>query len=307
MVLREWYIAFSERNDNLKHTIAGGCAGFISCIVTCPLDVVKTRLQNQGVPMPGAKHYRGTASTLTRIWQEEGIRGLYRGLGPTMLGYLPTWSVYFTAYDLCKSQLSSDAERGTFIHILAAMIAGATSTTLTSPLWVIRTRLMTQNERTAYQYRSTIHAFATIFRHEGIRGFYKGLGPSLLGVSHVVIQFPLYERLKQWMTTEEEGPSTFHILTASSLSKMAASIATYPHEVLRTRLQNQTQVPPKYRGIIHGVQVILAEEGGLAFYKGLGTNLVRTVPASALTILTYEIVVRRLSRLEEESKGWSGR
>lgn len=84
------------------------------------------------------------------------------------------------------------------------------------------------------------------------------------------------------------------ILLASALSKMAASLATYPHEVIRTRLQNQTRKPYKYNGIIHAIKVMSKEEGVRGFYKGLSTNLVRTVPSSALTILTYELVVRKL-------------
>jgi solute carrier family 25 folate transporter 32 len=84
------------------------------------------------------------------------------------------------------------------------------------------------------------------------------------------------------------------ILLASALSKMAASLATYPHEVIRTRLQNQTRKPYKYNGIVHAIKVMSKEEGVRGFYKGLSTNLVRTVPSSALTILTYELVVRKL-------------
>lgn len=56
--------------------------------------------------------------------------------------------------------------------------------------------LQTQSERTSYRYNNTIHAFATIAKEEGFRGFYKGLGPSLIGISHVAVQFPLYEKLK---------------------------------------------------------------------------------------------------------------
>lgn len=56
----------------------------------------------------------------------------------------------------------------------------------------------TQNDKTPYRYNNTIHAFQTIAKEEGIRGFYKGLGPSLIGVSHVAVQFPLYEKLKAW-------------------------------------------------------------------------------------------------------------
>ncbi|KAI8085800.1 mitochondrial carrier domain-containing protein [Gilbertella persicaria] len=293
-----WWKEFAQTHENLKHSIAGAGAGIVSSIVTCPLDVAKTRLQNQSIALPGEKLYKGTVGTLTRIWQEEGIRGLYRGLGPTILGYLPTWAIYFTAYDYCKNHWSGKLghDKEWLLHISSAMSAGAASTMLTNPLWVIKTRLMTQNERTAYRYNNTLHAFFTIAREEGFRGFYKGLGPSLIGVSHVAVQFPLYERLKVLLHVERDVSTSgsTSILLASALSKMAASLATYPHEVIRTRLQNQTRKPYKYQGIVHALEIISKEEGIRGFYKGLSTNLVRTVPSSALTILTYEMVVRKL-------------
>ncbi|KAI8052779.1 mitochondrial carrier domain-containing protein [Thamnidium elegans] len=292
-----WWKEFAQNHENLKHSIAGAGAGIVSSIVTCPLDVAKTRLQNQGVPLPGERLYSGTVGTLSRIWTEEGIRGLYRGLGPTILGYLPTWAIYFTAYDYCKSHWADELghDKEWLLHISSAMSAGAASTMLTNPLWVIKTRLMTQNERTAYRYNNTLHAFITIAKEEGFRGFYKGLGPSLIGISHVAVQFPLYERLKVVFHVDRDIVSgSSSILLASSLSKMAASVATYPHEVIRTRLQNQTRKPYKYQGIVHAIKIISKEEGIRGFYKGLSTNLVRTVPSSAMTILTYELVVKKL-------------
>jgi solute carrier family 25 folate transporter 32 len=81
-----------------------------------------------------------------------------------------------------------------------------------------------------------MEAFAMIAKHEGIRGFYKGLGPSLIGVSHVAIQFPLYERLKTLLASNQS--ETTSILLASSISKMVASTTTYPHEVLSFRICN---------------------------------------------------------------------
>lgn len=295
--VHNWWKEFAQSHENLKHSIAGAGAGIVSSIMTCPLDVAKTRLQNQGVLVPGQKLYKGTVGTLTRIGCEEGIRGLYRGLGPTVLGYLPTWAIYFTTYDYCKGRwaIEIDKEKEWLLHIVSAMSAGALATSLTNPLWVIKTRFMTQNEQTPYRYNNTIHAFATIAREEGFRGFYKGLGPSLIGVSHVAVQFPLYEKLKVIFHAERHSSSeSYSILLASSLSKMAASLATYPHEVIRTRLQNQTKKPYKYQGILHAAKVMSKEEGLAGFYKGLSTNLVRTVPSSALTILTYELIVRTL-------------
>ncbi|CAB4434395.1 unnamed protein product [Rhizophagus irregularis] len=289
-----------NETDKIKHSIAGAVAGCVSSIVTCPLDVVKTRLQNQGKFDQSVPLYSGTGGTLKRIWAEEGIRGLYRGLGPTLYGYLPTWAIYFSAYDYFKAAFGAHAGRTGnhqwVVHIFAAMGAGATSTIVTNPLWVIKTRFMTQNERTSYMYKNTLDAFKTIYSTEGFRGFYKGLGPSLMGVSHVAVQFPLYEKLKVWLKQpDQDHLSNLSILFASSVSKMAASVATYPHEVVRTRLQNQTRKPFKYDGVFHAINVIRHEEGWLAFYNGMSTNLLRTVPASALTILTYEILVRRLN------------
>jgi len=85
---------------NSKNAVAGACAGILTSLITCPLDVVKTRLQAQintmkgehpGLGVPSGELYKGIASSLRRIWVEEGLRGLYRGLGPVMVGYLPTW------------------------------------------------------------------------------------------------------------------------------------------------------------------------------------------------------------------------
>lgn len=85
---------------------------------------------------------------------------------------------------------------------------------------------------------------------------------------------------------------------------MIASIATYPHEVLRTRLQIQKRAraaqgaeAEAFEGVIKTFQRILAEEGVAGFYRGMGTNLLRTVPASALTILSYELIMRRMLRM----------
>ena len=88
---------------------AGAGAGFVASVVTCPLDVVKTRLQAQHLARD-AEGYEGVRSTIRRIWRQAGVRGFYRGLGPTLGGYLPTWGIYFTVYDMVKDQLGSWAK-----------------------------------------------------------------------------------------------------------------------------------------------------------------------------------------------------
>ncbi|KAI9299108.1 mitochondrial carrier [Neoconidiobolus thromboides FSU 785] len=289
------------RGEQIKHTLAGAGAGLVASIVTCPLDVVKTRLQNQSKVIPGSTYYKGAIAPLRVIFKEEGINGLYRGLNPTILGYLPSWAIYFSCYHALKpwsTNLLGKEVNSSFVHMISAMIAGCVSTIATTPLWVIKTRIMTQSKTTVYCYNGTIDAFKKIWLQEGISGFYRGLVPSLIGVSHVIVQFPLYERLKVKFAPNDNNDGKIAkgtILMASSISIMAASLCTYPHEVVRTRLQNQTKPPYKYLGVRHACLTIFKEEGASAFYKGFPTNLLRTVPSTTLTLLTYELLCEKLS------------
>ncbi|CDO71688.1 hypothetical protein BN946_scf184915.g32 [Trametes cinnabarina] len=310
--------------------IAGAGGGLVASIATCPLDVIKTKLQAQRAVNP-QEGYLGVVATVKDIVKHDGLRGLYRGLGPTILGYLPTWAIYFAVYDGIKRHFGERPpgdvesirrvypaaqakgyqplarEHPWTLHILSAMAAGATSTICTNPLWVIKTRFMTQ-PRNEVRYKHTLDAALTIYRTEGGRAFFRGLLPSLLGITHVAVQFPLYEHLKR--AASRGHPETLtpgQILACSAVAKMTASIATYPHEVVRTRLQTQKRplvtagteavdAPPRsHAGIVRTVKHMLAHEGWRALYRGLSVNLVRTVPNSAVTMLTYEMIVRYLN------------
>lgn len=351
--------------DSQFNAMAGAIGGFTSGIVTCPLDVIKTKLQAQGgyTPIDRGRHaghpklYNGLVGTASVIWREEGIQGMYRGLGPIVLGYLPTWAVWFTVYNESKTVLAQYYENTHAINFWSSIVAGGSSTIVTNPIWVIKTRLMSQSNASARQHRShdlfpktgstptarptlptpwhynsTIDAARKMYTSEGIASFYSGLTPALLGLSHVAVQFPTYEYLKTRFTGQGMGEAPakgekshwLGILSASILSKILASSATYPHEVIRTRLQTQRrpvagesylqgmgiapgqQAPkletPKYRGVVMTFRTILAEEGWRAFYAGLGTNMTRAVPAATVTMLTYEFVMEKLNLARQEGR-----
>ncbi|KAG5380585.1 hypothetical protein IGI04_028427 [Brassica rapa subsp. trilocularis] len=154
--------------DTICNAGAGAAAGAIAATFVCPLDVIKTRLQVHGLP----ETRRGSViiTSLGNILKKEGVRGMYRGLSPTIIALLPNWAVYFSVYGKLKDLLqSSDGNLSIGANMVAAAGAGASTSIATNPLW-------TQGMRPdVVPYKSMLSAFSRIFREEGFRGLYSGV------------------------------------------------------------------------------------------------------------------------------------
>ncbi|KAG9450475.1 hypothetical protein H6P81_010440 [Aristolochia fimbriata] len=290
---------------------AGAASGAIAATVVCPLDVIKTRLQVHGIKQMPKSGLGGNLiiTGLEQIIKNEGFRGLYRGLSPTILALIPNWAVYFTVYEHLKGLLVSNVDGNhqppVVAHLISASSAGAATAFATNPLWVVKTRLQTQGMRTGVvPYTSIISALRRIAHEEGIRGLYSGLLPALAGVSHVAIQFPAYEKIKSYLASRDNTTvdklGAGKVAVASSLSKILASTLTYPHEVVRSRLQEQglaRHAEIRYLGVADCIKKIFQQEGIRGFYRGCAINLCRTTPAAVITFTSYEMINRFLNRV----------
>ena len=248
-----------------------------------------------------------------QLYREEGFRGFYKGLSTTMYGYIPNWAIYFATYEYARSHFHFSNVNVN--NVASAVSAGTVSTILTSPIWTIRTRMQTQVGHR--DYKNSVDALRKIISTEGVSALYRGVVPSLFGLIHVAIQFPVYENLKQQLrqSAKREELNPVQLVIASSVSKIIASVAAYPHEVLRARLQDSEHskhIQPEgvkfraYNNLSDAVGSIWKEEGFRGFYRGLYPNLIRTVPAAVITLLSYEMSVKFLKRIEPPSVDQKG-
>lgn len=245
------------------------------------------------------------SEAMKRVVAKDGVIGLYRGLGLTMMGLAPTWGLYWFAYKNLKS-LQTDAfgrrEDSPVTHLMAAMGAGVFTAVSTNPIWVVKTRLQTQSlqlDAAHTRYNNIPHAVSTILKQEGVRAFFRGIMPSLIGVTHVCVQFPLYEQVKLRLANrgnkELHELSFLELVLASMLSKTVASTVAFPHEVLRVR--QQVSRSSGTTNLFSLAKLIYTEDGLRGFYRGLSTNLFRVVPAAAITFVSFEYISRALTTL----------
>lgn len=162
-------------------------------------------------------------------------------------------------------------------------------------------------------YRNMWHGAHQVMLKEGVRGFYRGAGISLVGNAHGAVQFAVYEPMKKsWRKhihpqnkTEEreEKLGTGALLAMSGFAKVVAGTATYPYQVVRSRLQTYHSEERFGKGIRGVAKRIWREDGWKGFYRGLGPNIVKVLPSTWATFLVYENVKYYLSAWSEDEGG----
>ncbi|XP_021737638.1 S-adenosylmethionine carrier 1, chloroplastic/mitochondrial-like [Chenopodium quinoa] len=182
--------AIPENLSSLAHLSAGAIAGAASSIVRVPTEVVKQRMQTgQFATAPNA---------VRMIVSKEGFRGLYAGYGSFLLRDLPFDAIQFCIYEQIRIgyKLAAKRELNDPENALIGAFAGAITGAITTPLDVIKTRLMIQGS--SQQYKGIYDCVRTILREEGGHVFMKGIGPRVLwiGIGGSIF-FGVLEKTKQ--------------------------------------------------------------------------------------------------------------
>uniref|UniRef100_A0AAX7TZ24 Solute carrier family 25 member 33 n=1 Tax=Astatotilapia calliptera TaxID=8154 RepID=A0AAX7TZ24_ASTCA len=281
------------QKDTLLHLFAGGCSGTMGAIVTCPLEVLKTRLQSSGLTLrPVFQVQLGTLSG-TGVIRPGGVT-------PGLLQVLR--AIYFAAYSKSKELFNGlFVPNSGLVHMSSAGVAAFVTNSLMNPIWMVKTRMQLEKKARGEKKMNALQCARYVYKTEGVRGFYRGLTASYAGISETMICFLIYETLKKQLAKrqfsspngeKEKGASDFlSLMMAAAFSKGCASCIAYPHEVIRTRLREEGS---KYKYFFQTGRLIAVEEGYAAFYRGLVPQLIRQIPNTAIVLSTYELIVHLL-------------
>lgn len=210
-----------------------------------------------------------------KLANDEGIESLYRGLSPVLQSLSISNFVYFyTFHALKRTAVKSSAIQ----DLMFGIVAGSINVILTSPLWVVNTRMKLDKD----SYKSLFGGLVELSQKEGAKGLWSGTIPSLLLVSNPAIQFMVYESLKRNLMTKGSF-DTYTAFLVAALAKAVATTVTYPLQLIQSRLRAGTNMKPLVKDV---------KANPLLLFRGLEAKLLQTVMTAALMFLIYEKLVR---------------
>ncbi|KAG7479025.1 mitochondrial uncoupling protein 2-like [Solea senegalensis] len=287
---------------------SAGTAACVADLVTFPLDTAKVRLQIQGEAMPlvlGQKaKFRGVFGTIFTMVTTEGPRSLYSGLVAGLHRQMSFASVRIGLYDTVKQLYSRGSDNvGIGIRLLAGCTTGGMAVAFAQPTDVVKVRFQAQvrlpESGSVKRYNSTMDAYKTIARDEGIRGLWKGCLPNItrnaiVNCSELVTYDIIKEFILKYNLMTDNMPCHF---TAGFAAGFCTTIVASPVDVVKTRFMNS--VPGQYSGALNCALTMFIKEGPTAFYKGFVPAFLRLGSWNIVMFVSFEQIKRAAVRFQQ--------
>uniref|UniRef100_A0A7S2ZNN5 Mitochondrial carrier protein n=1 Tax=Rhodosorus marinus TaxID=101924 RepID=A0A7S2ZNN5_9RHOD len=182
--------------------IGGALSGMNATLFTYPLDLLRTRLAVQREP----RMYKTFMDAVRTILADEGLRGFYAGVQPTLIEIVPYIALHFTFYEGLKSVFRRFHEDPNYKlnpveSLIAGGLSGLGSKILTLPLDTVKKRMQVQGQfYSETKYTGFLDVFQKVYRSDGLKGLFRGWQPSIIkAVPNSAITFAIFESAKQWL------------------------------------------------------------------------------------------------------------
>uniref|UniRef100_K7G0C4 Mitochondrial glutamate carrier 2 n=1 Tax=Pelodiscus sinensis TaxID=13735 RepID=K7G0C4_PELSI len=292
--------------------INGGVAGLVGVSCVFPIDLAKTRLQNQ----QGQGVYTGMRDCLVKTLRSEGFFGMYRGAAVNLTLVTPEKAIKLAANDFFRQLLSQDGKKLPLEReMLAGCGAGACQVVVTTPMEMLKIQLQDAGRlgycnysriqgppqdrpyaagpASAFKRPSATAIARDLLKTEGLMGLYRGLGVTLLrDVPFSIIYFPLFANINALGQRHSEEKAPFiHSFVSGCVAGCVAAVAVTPLDVLKTRIQTLKKGlgEDTYNGIIDCARKIWTHEGPAAFMKGAGCRALVIAPLFGIAQGVYFI------------------
>uniref|UniRef100_A0A6G1SN05 Calcium-binding mitochondrial carrier protein Aralar1 n=1 Tax=Aceria tosichella TaxID=561515 RepID=A0A6G1SN05_9ACAR len=286
--------ATAELLESLYRFTLGSIAGAAGATVVYPIDLVKTRMQNQRAgSFVGELMYRNSFDCIKKVVRYEGAIGLYRGLLPQLVGVCPEKAIKLTMNDLIRDKFLNFNGNNVIMpwqEIVAGACAGASQVMFTNPLEIVKIRLQVAGEiATGPKTRAL-----DVIRDLGLKGLYRGSKACFLrDIPFSAIYFPVYAHFKTTLADIDGRNGPGSLLAAAMIAGVPAAYLVTPADVIKTRLQVQARAGQStYTGVLDACNKIMREEGFTAFWKGGPARVFRSAPQFGFTLMTYEVLQR---------------
>lgn len=272
------------------------------------IDTSKVRLQIQGQVIDESLRktkYRGMFHAITKVSHEEGFRALYSGIKPALLRQGTYGTINIGLYHGFKGILSSDSSKENLgKNIICGMLAGAISSSICNPTDVLKVRLQAHTITSTKE--SMFDAFKDIWQVEGLKGLYRGVGPTAQRATIVTsVELPVYDSCKRMlMDTGFLSDTELTHFLSSFVAGLSAATASTPVDVIKTRMMNQLTVCPNseeysklYKSSWDCLARTVKTEGLLALYKGYVPTLFRMTPWNIVFFMSFEQYKRLANKI----------
>ncbi|KAM9745175.1 peroxisomal membrane protein PMP34 [Menidia menidia] len=284
--------------ESLVHAVAGAVGSVTAMTVFFPLDTARLRLQ-----VDENRKAKSTPAILADIVREEGLRAPYRGWFPVICSLCCSNFVYFYCFHCLKASWLKGRPSAPSTDLITGIAAGVVNVLVTTPLWVVNTRLKLQGSKFRSadihptNYSGILDAFVQIVQDEGVGALWNGTFPSLLLVLNPAIQFMIYEGLKRQLRKGVPRElSSVEVFMIGAVAKAVATTVTYPLQTIQSILRfGQFRTSTVESRVLTSVKTIkcllvnrMRKYGMLGLFKGLEAKLLQTVLTAALMFLLYE-------------------
>jgi len=252
--------------ESMYRFALGSIAGASGAAAVYPIDLVKTRMQNQRSVLASEIMYKNSFDCAQKVVRSEGVFGLYRGLLPQLVGVSPEKAIKLTTNDFVRGKFKDkDGDIAIYGEIIAGGCGGAAQVMFTNPIEIVKIRMQVAGEVSG-QRPSAL----SLCRELGFVGLYKGARACFLrDIPFSAIYFPCYAHLKLYLADENGYNNAPSLLVAAAGAGVPAAYLVTPADVIKTRLQVKARRGQQsYRGVIDCFRKVWAEEGGKAFWKG---------------------------------------